>query len=151
MGNGTGQAKMVSAADHLDQMPAGKVGRADVTSLSRPDQVVEGAQSFFDRRKLVIAVELQQIDVVTVEAFQRGLAGLGDVLSARAHPMRPWLSPVAYLCGDQDVLSARTQRLSKDLFRGALRIDIGGVEEVESGVYADVNESPRFTQACRAP
>jgi hypothetical protein len=42
-----------------------------------------------DRRKLVIAVELQQIHVFAVEAFQRGLAGLVDVLSARAHPMRP--------------------------------------------------------------
>ena len=59
---------------------------ADVVDLAGPHEVVEGPQGLFERRLHVVAVRLEQVEVVGAEPLQRALARLDDVL-AREPPV----------------------------------------------------------------
>src|SRR5207249_724552 len=50
--------------ERLHQVPAGEVRPTNVAELPGPDQIVEGAESFLDRRHPVEGVELVEVDVI---------------------------------------------------------------------------------------
>ena len=65
--------------DGLGQAPGGVVGAAQVTHLALVDQVVQGAQGFFNGGIFIVPMGLVQVDVVGIQAAQRGLGGLDNV------------------------------------------------------------------------
>ena len=82
-------AVSIRHGQRLHQMPAGKVGAADVADLARPHQIVERAQRLFDRRDGVEAVQLIEVDVVGAEPAQAGLARRDQVVPRGADVVRP--------------------------------------------------------------
>ena len=61
---------------------------AHVQHLALADQVVEGAQGLLQRRLVVVAVGLVQVDVVGPQPAQRAVRGLHDVLAGQAPVVR---------------------------------------------------------------
>ena len=50
--------------ESFHQMPAGKVGQADIADLARPDEAVESLKGFFERSLTIPLVQL--IEIYTV-------------------------------------------------------------------------------------
>lgn len=55
---------------HLDKLPGANIRRPDVTNLSGPNKVVQGAHSLFEGRVVVRHVDQENIDVVSLETRQ---------------------------------------------------------------------------------
>src|SRR5258708_7855523 len=82
-GPGRGEASQperLAPADGADQLLGEEVRGAYVPDLSGVDEVVQGAQGLVDRRRRVVSVQLVQVNVVGLEATQRGVEGGHDVL-----------------------------------------------------------------------
>ena len=77
-------------------------------------------------------MDLVEVDIVGAEPFQAGLAGLDDVLAAGAEIVDPVPHAGQALGGDQHLLTDRAQNFAEQLFRLAIGIDIGGVEQVDA-------------------
>ena len=83
-----GQPERLAAADGPHQLVGQEVRAADVADLALVDEIVEGAQRLVDRRRRVIAVELVEVDVVGLQASQRGIDRVEDVLAGVAERRR---------------------------------------------------------------
>ena len=118
-------------------------------SISR----VEGAQGFLQRGVGIVVVGLVEVDVVGLQALQRVLHRLPDIVGRQALAVRPHF--LADLGGDDHpvAIAAALQPLADDglgfaalVARGPARIDVRGVDQLEAGVDEGVEqpeESPR--------
>ena len=90
-------------------------------------------------------MDLVEIDVMRAEPLQRGVDRLHDVLARQALGVgaRPHLP--MHLGRDDDVvaLGVFLERPAEDLLARALRIDVGGVEEVDPALERLADERPR--------
>ena len=96
--------------------------------------VVQGLEGFFDRRGVVPAVDLIEIDVIGSRAGA-GCASISVMIALRDRP-RPFgilALRVIDLGGDDHLVAAGqlVQCPAQDLFAGAVGIGVGGVEEVD--------------------
>ena len=81
-------------------------------------------------------MNLIQVDKVEVEALQAGFDGMHDVFARQANRIGTGSRSAAPLGRDDDAFAGNleiAQRLTENLFREALRIDIGGVDEINAG------------------
>ena len=126
----------------LRELPGGHGGGAEVAHLAGLDEVVERSEGLLKRRRMVVAVELVEVDIVGAEAGE-GVLNLGhDRLAGQALAVRTGTHGVAQLGRDHDVVAVRevAQGSAEDLLARALRVDVRGVEEVDAGVQGVPNE-----------
>ena len=93
-------------------------------------------ERLLDRRVVVPAVDLVQVDVVGAEPAQAGVDLGHDRLARQPGAVRARAHPAVDLGGDHDFVAPREvgQRTADDLLAGAVRVDVGGVEEVDAQV-----------------
>ncbi len=96
--------------------------------------VIQGLHRFFNRSEWVEAVDLVEIDIVGAEAAQAVVdlskdRGAGQALAVRAgtHAAEYFGREHSFLAGRQFL-----QQGASYLFAGALRVDIGRVEEIDA-------------------
>ena len=63
------------------QLPGGKVGGANVAHLATAHQIIERAQRLFNWRGRVPAMDLVEVDVVTLQAAQAGFDAVHNVIA----------------------------------------------------------------------
>ena len=85
------EAHVVGNLQGIGDLLGGPLGDADVVDLALPDQVVKGPQRLFERRLVVVAVGLVEVDVVRAEPAQRGVAR--SMMCLRDSPRSLGLSP----------------------------------------------------------
>lgn len=74
-----------------------------------------------------------------------------DVVARQALGVRPVADAHAHLGGDQHVaLAPAAERLADDLLGEALRVGIRGVEQVDAGIDAEIDEAGRLGELRRA-
>ena len=137
-----GPAVLALQVQGLGELPGVHRGRAEVADLAGLDQVVQGLQGLLQRCRVVIAVNLVEVDVVGAEPPQ-AVVDLGhDRLAGQAPPVRPRPHRVAQLGGNHDVVAVRevTERAAEDLLAGAVRVQVGGVEEVDASLEGMLDE-----------
>ena len=134
-------------ADGARKPEAHPVGHADIARLAGAHDRVERFQRFVERRRRIEAVQLIEIDIVRLEALQRRVDGIQDVLAR--HALVPTLrSHAAHAFGGKDVFVAPAlQPAAHDLFGApdrrdvaAQRIDVGRVEEIDAAVGGRVED-----------
>ena len=119
-------------------------GDADVERLAGPDDVRERLHRLLERRLVVVAVRLVQVDVVELQPAQRGVDALADVLAREpdlvgALPHRP-----VDLGEDLEPGAGLTlQRPSEDLLGATACVDVGGVERRDAAVESRVHAGLR--------
>jgi|SRR5580704_22928 hypothetical protein len=122
-------------------MPAGKVGARDVTDFAAFDESVERLKSFFDGRERVEAVHVVDVDVVDAEAAEAVFAGLNQMMARGAEVVRAVAYAEGGFRGNENAIAFAGDGFAEDFFGEALGIDVGGVEEVDAGVEADVDKA----------
>jgi hypothetical protein len=135
----------------LDDL-AGRVRRgADVADLALLDEVGECAERLVDVGVEVGAVHLVEVDPVGPETPQRVLDRPDDPAPRASAPIRVVAHRHEELRGQDDVVAAAFERLADDLLGFAGGVDVGGVEEVDSGVERPVDDADRVVVVGVAP
>ncbi len=101
----------------LHQMPSRIVGAANVTHFSGADEGIKGLQRFFERRFSIPFMNLVQIDVIRPEPPQTVLALFDDVMTRGAAIVRSITHDHPELRGNQYLITATFQNLTKNLSR----------------------------------
>ena len=119
----------------LRELPGVHAAGADVAGFPGPDDVVECLHRLLDRRLVVPAVDLVEVDVVELEALQRGVDRGEHVLPGEAAAVLPGHRPAMHLRRD-DVLLPHPEELAQEAAGDDLAlasvVDVGGVEEDDS-------------------
>src|SRR5690606_29904726 len=113
---------------------------ADIEHLALPYQVVEGAQRLLERGLEVEPVGLVQVDVVGLQAPQRPVERLHDVLAGQAAVVLARAGRPVDLGADLHGLAAHAlQRPPEDLLRLRARVHVGRVEGGDALVQGRVH------------
>jgi hypothetical protein len=119
---------------------------SDVANLSSLDHVVQRLKRLFDRRFVIEAMDLIEVDVIHAEPGQAGvdldkdrLARQPGAIGARAHA-------AVNLGRDYHFVAPRKipNRPAEDLLAVAERVAIGGVEEIDAGFERLLDERSAF-------
>jgi hypothetical protein len=115
-------------------------------NLAGADQILEHRKGFLDRGGPVPTVLLVEVDVVDPQPAQAGVHGGHDVLARGAALVSAGPGRGAELGGDDHVRvpPELAQRLAEHNLAGALGIDVGGVEEVDSPLERLAEERHRL-------
>ena len=115
------------------------IREADEAHLAGANQIVEGAQRFFERNLRIGLVGVVEVDVVSAQPAQARFEGGGNLLAGKAviaWPTGPELPRVVALLGRQhDLPTASGQRSPDDFLGRPIRrahVDLGGIDEIES-------------------
>ena len=124
-----------------------------VEDLSLPHEIVEGPHDLFDRGDLVPDVQPVQIDVVGSQPLQAGFHRPHHALAVVAGGVGVVAgSGVGVLGRQDDAVPVVRHELAQKLFAGAVRVVVGGVDEVaarlEEGV---VDLAALFLRGTPAP
>ena len=125
--------------ERLHDVPGRVVRAADVADLALADEGVQRLEGLLERGHAVPAVELVEVDVLHVETAQAVLDALDDVLARRAGVVGPVAHREAALGREEQVVAVVLRRLADDLLGHARRVHVGGVDEVDAVVDAQVD------------
>src|SRR5271169_3667102 len=116
--------------------------RADITGLAGLDDVVWRFERLFDRRVVVPAMDLVEIDVIGAEAPKAGIDLVHDRLARQAGTIGSRPHPAIHFVGADDLVapSEIVDRAAEDLFAIAERIAVRRVEEIDPGVERALDE-----------
>jgi hypothetical protein len=130
---------------------AGEVATAEVDHLAGSNKLLHRLPDLLPRRASVDVVHLVQVDVVGPQSTQAVLAGLADVVRREATIVGSGAHRLVQLGGEHDLVAATAglgepaaEVLLGDpvtlLHVGRLRaaVDVGGVDEVDAGLYGGV-------------
>ena len=130
-GDEAGPAVQVGDVLGLGELPGVHRGGAEVAGLAGPDHVVQRLHRLLDRRVVVPAVDLVEVDVVDAEPGQRGVDLAHDRDPGQPGPVGPGSHPAVHLGRDDHLVARRhlLQQPTGDLLAGAAGVDVGGVED----------------------
>jgi hypothetical protein len=122
--------------EHLGELPGIHRGGADIAGLACLDDIVQRLQRLLDRRRIVEAVDLVEIDVVGAEAAQAVVDLVEDRLARQAGAVGAGPHAVEHLGGEHDLVAPGEvpDRAADDLLGGAVGIGVGRVEEIDAEV-----------------
>ena len=109
----TGEVIVIGIADRLHDLPGLPVGHPDVSHKALADQIIEGAHRLFDRRDRVIRVDLIEVDIVQLQAFQAALNAVENVNAAGADVVWPRPHGAENLGGDDNIRALHVQRFQR--------------------------------------
>src|SRR4051794_30329305 len=121
------------------------LGDADVEHLPLPNKVVERPGGLFERRVLVVAVALVEVDVVDAKPLQRGVTLLCYVLAREPAVVRALAHPQVHLRRQKVRVALEVlQRPAHYLLRGPAHVHVGRVEEVDADLVRPVDAGRRL-------
>ena len=132
-------------------MPAGKIRAGDVADFAAFDERVERLQSLFDGSERVEGMHVVDVDVVDREAAETVFAGLDEVLARRAEIVGAVAHGESGFRGDKNAVAFAGDSFAEDLFGEAAGVNVGGVEEIDAGFEANVDEARGFGDVAGAP
>src|SRR6202035_6117982 len=115
---------------------------ADITCLARLDDIVQRFERLLDRRFMVPAVDLVEIDVISTETTEAGIDLHHDRLARQPSAIRTRAHPTIDLRGDDDLVATGEilDRAAEDLLAAAERVAVRRVEEVDAGFERALDE-----------
>ena len=125
-------------AGGLVEQRAVEIGAPDLAHLAVVHRAIEGLEGLVDRRRLVGRVELEEIDAIGAEATQAAFHRRRDRSCARTGGQ---VGPIAHaeLGRDDDVIASRPERGAEQLLAPSSAVDVGGVEQGDTGIERGVN------------
>ncbi|CAH1673137.1 hypothetical protein CHELA40_13810 [Chelatococcus asaccharovorans] len=124
-------------AEGLGHVPGRPVGYPDVAHVPVANQDVQRLQRLLDRRHVVKAVDLIEIDMLKLEALQACLDLIQKVDARGAGAVGSLANPPEGLGRNHDLVAGDAQiaqGLPRNLFRQAGGIDIRRIDEVDAGI-----------------
>jgi hypothetical protein len=130
----------------LSELPRMHRRCSKIARLAGLDDIVQRLERLLDRRVIIEAMDLIEIDVIGAEPPQARVDLGHDRPARQAGPVRARAHPPVHLGRDHDLVAAREilQRPAEDLLAGAVRIDIRRVEEIDASLQGPLDEGAAF-------
>jgi len=115
---------------------------ADVARLSRIDDIVERVKCLLDRRLVVPAMDLVEIEVISTETPEAGVDLLHDRLARQPMPVRSRAHSAINLGGDDDFVASGEipDRATEDFLAAPNRIAVRRIGEIDAGFERALDE-----------
>src|SRR5690348_11703158 len=91
------------------------------------------------------------VDVICPQPAKAGLTGLNQVIARRTNIVRAIAHTKGRFRRDENRAPTPSQRFAQDLFRGALRINVGRVKEIDSCIETDIDKPRCLADVAIAP
>jgi hypothetical protein len=91
------------------------------------------------------------VDVVGGEAAETVFAGLNEVIARGAEVVGAVAHGEGGFGGNEDAIAFAGDGFAEDFFGKATGVDVGGVEKIDAGFEADVDEARSFRDVTAAP
>ena len=140
---------MLSRADaeRLHDMPAGKIGAADIAHLAMAHEHIKRFHGFFQRCETIPFVQLIEVDDIGLQPLQARLAGAHQMMARRSGIVWPFAHREAGLGCKQHALAALADDLTDDFLGDTLRINIRRIDQVDAGIQRHIDELAGFSNA----
>jgi len=96
-------------------------------------------------------VQVVDIDMIGAEAAKAGFAGLDEVVSRRAFVVGALAGGEGGFGGNENLIAAAFDGFAEDFLGDSIGVNIGGVEEVDAGFEANIDEAGGLGDVGRAP
>ena len=93
---------------------------------------------------MVDVVHLVEVDVIRLQALERGLDPVDDVLAGEAGVVRPVAHPAVHLGGHDGLVAPPGDGFPDVLLGDAARVDVRRVDEVDPDVERPVDDPGRL-------
>src|SRR4029077_19517913 len=113
--------------------PGRRIGDSDIKHLSLTNEIVQGAHYFLDRSDLVPDMNPIQVDVISLKPLQTSFDCLHHVLAVITRCV--WVRARSGVCKfscEHHALAMSFKKLSEKGLTCAIRVDVGGIDEVAS-------------------
>ncbi|MHC2612069.1 hypothetical protein ACVMGF_003142 [Bradyrhizobium diazoefficiens] len=134
-------SRVADVADFGDA-PGAIVRDAEIAHLARADQIAHRAHGLLQRRRMVLLVQIVDVDVVGAEPLEAFVRGLQHPAPRQPDPVGVIAHGVGELGRQHPDMAVVADRATDDLFGAALRIGVGGVDEIDSGIMR-LRDDPR--------
>ena len=120
-----------------------------IAGLASLDDVVQRFERLLDRRVVVPAMDLVEVDVIGAETPQARIDLGHDRLARQAGAIRSWPHAAIDLGSDHDLVSSSEilDRTPENLLAVAERIAVRRVEEIDAGFERTLDERTAFLLA----
>ncbi len=125
----------------LDQVGGRERRGAPHADLPRADEIGQRVDRLADVGRWVGPVDLIQVDVVGAEAAQAALDRRPDPAPRVAAMVRVVVHRVVELRGEHHVVAATGESPTDDLLALAVRVHVGGVDEVDPGIDGAIDQT----------
>lgn len=136
-------AHPVAQRADLGDTPGAVVGHAEIAHLALADQVAHGADRLLERRRVVLLVQIVDVDVAGAEPLQAGLDGAHDPMPGRAGAVGVRGALVGELGGDHPGVAVAGDGAADDPLGLAAGVGVGGVDEVHARVARLADDAQR--------
>jgi hypothetical protein len=116
-------------------------GKAEVLDLAFLDQLLHRGGNVFDRHVRINAVLIEEIDAVGLQALERGLGDLPDVLRPAVKARLCVSGFEAELGGDHDLITEWGEGFADELLVGERTVSFRGIEEGDATLDGRLNKS----------
>ncbi len=117
------------------------IRQAPIADLALANQVANGRHRDLQRRVVVFAVQVIDVEIVSAQARQAGVDTVEHVLAAQTAAVRDTVHRAETDLGRQHPFVAVTgNRFADDFFRTAVGVDVGGVDEIDALVPGLVDD-----------
>ena len=111
--------------------------------LAGADGIVQDPDGLFDRCEAVPDMHPVEIDVISAKSIQTPLEGTRHVLAVIATSV--WVRAIrrhGVFGADNEPISAALQERPEHPFAGAIRVGVGGIDEVATGIVERAEHGP---------
>ncbi len=127
------QPERLRGMAELGNLPRAMVRQSVVAQFARLDQIVERTHRFFDRRLVVFAMDVEQIDVIGVQALQAGIDGTHDVFArCTACVDIAAIERIGELGGEHPAFALRGDAAAHHALGFAFAVDIRGIDRIDA-------------------
>jgi hypothetical protein len=114
----------------------------------RTDQVPHRSRDLLDGHVRVDTVLVEEVDDVGLQALERGLGDLLDVLGAAVQTLLGAVRIEAELGGDHHLIANRSEGFAHQLLVGKRAVDFRGVEEGDTTLHGGSDQRGRLLLVC---
>ncbi len=147
LGHEAVEAEFFGRPQRFHHLPGGKGAGAEIAHFARAHQVIQRAQRLVDGDIGLGAVNLVEVDIVGLQAAQRGVALLDDVTAVIPGGEQVVIvhAPVNF-GGQHDpvALAVALERLADNGLAGSPAVNIGRIQKVDTGFERAVDDGKRI-------
>ena len=137
-------AQPVGDADHVGDLPAAEIGKAPMADGALGDQLAQRTDHLVQRRRLVVEMQVVEVDRLGLQPLARHLRGPGDPGRRQAARSLDIGDRVADLGRQHAIGAALLQEPPQHRLGLAAGIGIGGVDEIAAGLEITVQHPRRL-------
>ena len=129
-----GDPQAIGDAADLGDAPGAEIRETEVAYLALPHEIAHRPHGFLERRRMVLLVQVVDVEIVSAQPLQAPLRRLQDPFARQAALVGTAAHGVADLGREHPAVALACNDASGHFLGAALIVLVGGVDEVDAGL-----------------